>query len=374
MRLLYAMALPMGWRGVGRRAASLFAGLWLWLGLVSGLLVPVSGFAAPAVSPASATAPKLPRLVLAGPYAAVSFPLIHMVESGALKDLAETVEFLPWKDPDQLRVLAMDGRADFVAMPTNVAANLYNRGVRLQLLNVSTWGVLWMVSRDNSLKTLADFKGKEIAMPFRADMPDIVFQQLAQKQGLDPKRDFQLRYVGSPIEAMQLLITRRVDHALLAEPAISMALRKTQSFPVSVIAPQLHRSVDLQQEWGRVMQRAPRIPQAGIAALGQAAGNDPLVERFQKAYATSLAWCESHAPECAALVAKRVDLLTPEAVADSIRVDNTQFVSAGDARSELEFFFGQLLSQQPGLVGGKLPDAAFYRPTAGATIAPASKP
>lgn len=346
----------------------------LWLALVWGLLAPVHGFAATAVAPASAPAPKLTRLVLAGPYAAVSFPLIHMLESGALKDVAETVEFLPWKDPDQLRVLAMDGRADFVAMPTNVAANLYSRGVRLQLLNVSTWGVLWMVSRDNSLKTLADFKGKEIAMPFRADMPDIVFQQLAQKQGLDPKRDFKLRYVGTPIEAMQLLITRRVDHALLAEPAISMALRKTQSFPVSVVAPQLYRSVDLQHEWGRVMQRAPRIPQAGIAALGQAVGNDALVERFQKAYATSLAWCESHAQECAAMVAKRVDLLTPEAVADSIRVDNTQFVSAGDARAELEFFFGQLLSQQPGLVGGKLPDAAFYRPTVGAATVPVPKP
>src|SRR5574343_1399830 len=120
---------------------------------------------------------KLERLVLAGPFAAVSFPLIHMVETGALQDVAQRVEFVAWKDPDQLRVLAMQGRADFVAMPTNVAANLYHRGVPLQLLNVSTWGVLWMVSRDTNLKTLADFKGKEVAIPFRADMPDIVFQQ-----------------------------------------------------------------------------------------------------------------------------------------------------------------------------------------------------
>jgi NitT/TauT family transport system substrate-binding protein len=126
----------------------------------------------------AAQAAKIPRLILSGPFAAVSNPLIHMVESGALKDVAEQVEFVPWKDPDQLRVLAIDGKsdADFVAMPTNVAANLYNRGVKLQLVNVSTWGVLWMVSRDPGLKTLADFKGKEIAMPFRADMPDIVFR------------------------------------------------------------------------------------------------------------------------------------------------------------------------------------------------------
>jgi NitT/TauT family transport system substrate-binding protein len=305
---------------------------------------------------------KLPKLVLAGPYAAVSNPLIHMVESGALRDVAEVVEFRPWKDPDQLRVLAIDTKseADFIAMPSNVAANLYNRGVKLQLINVSTWGVLWMVSRDNNPKTLADFKGKEVLMPFRADMPDIVFAALAEKQGLDVKRDFKLRYVGTPLDAMQLLITRRADHALLAEPAVSVALRKTKSFPVSLIAPELYRSVDLQQEWGRVMQRQARIPQAGIVALGKALGDAPLIEKFQQAYAASLAWCEKNPDECGRLVARRVEMLTPEGVADAVRVDNAVFVTAKDARPELEFFFGLLLAKQPALIGGKLPDEGFY--------------
>jgi NitT/TauT family transport system substrate-binding protein len=241
--------------------------------LMRGVLRGLGGCLAAALFAFSAPAQaRQPKLVLSGPFAAVSFPLIHMVESGALKDVAETVEFRSWKDPDQLRVLALDAKSDvdFVAMPTNVAANLYNRGVKLQLINVSTWGVLWMVSREANLKTLADFKGKEILMPFRADMPDIVFQVLAEKQGLDVKRDFTLRYVGSPLDAMQMLITRRADHALLAEPAVSVALRKTKSFPVSVIAPELYRSANLQEEWGRVTQRPARIPQAGMVALGRA--------------------------------------------------------------------------------------------------------
>jgi len=305
---------------------------------------------------------KLPRLVLSGPYASVSNPLIHMVESGALNDVAEVVEFRPWRNPDQLRALALDARApaDFVAMPTNVAANLYNRGVRLQLLNVSTWGVLWMVSRDPNLKTLADFKGKEILMPFRADMPEIVFAALAEKQGLDAKRDFKLRYVAAPIDAMQLMITRRADHALLVEPAVSVALRRTRSFPVRVIAPMLYRSVDLQQEWGRVMQRQARFPQAGIVAMGKALGDAALIEKFQSAYAASLTWCEEHPDECGKLVASRVPMLTPEGVADSVRVDNAVFVTAQDAKPELEFFFGLLHAREPNLVGGKLPDAGFY--------------
>lgn len=309
---------------------------------------------------ATAQAEPLPRLVLAGPAASVSAPLIHMVETGALRDVAASVEFVTWKDPDQLRVLALGGKADFMAMPSNVAANLYNRGLDLKLLNVSTWGVLWMVSRDRTLKTLADFRGKEIAMPFRADMPDIVFSLLAEKQGLDPKKDFSLRYVASPLDAMQLLIARRVDHALLAEPAASMALRKTRSFPVSVIAPELFRAADLQQEWGRLFKRESRIPQAGVTALGKAAHDGALQARVMSAYEASLNWCQNHRLKCGEMVARRIDLLTPEAVADSLTISQNRHVPARVAKDELTFFFQQLLARNPALVGGKLPDMSFY--------------
>ncbi len=311
---------------------------------------------------AQAAAEKRPLLVLSGPPASISMPLIRMVESGALQHLADRVEFRLWKDPDQLRVTALGGQAGFVAMPTNVAANLYNRGIDLRLLNVATWGLLWMVSRDGSAKTLTDFRGKEIALPFRGDMPDIVFGLVAGAQGLDPKKDFKLRYVASPLDAMQLLITRRVDHALLAEPAISMALRKTKSFPVSLVAPDLYRSVDLQQEWGRLYKREARIPQAGIAALGKAAADRPLQEAVLAAYARSLDWCRKNALQCGEMVARRIDLLSPEAVADSLAVSRMQPVAIAAARPELEFFFARLHEANPALIGGKLPDERFYAP------------
>jgi hypothetical protein len=39
-----------------------------------------------------------------------------------------------------------------------------------------------MITRDKSKKTLADFKGCDIAMPFRADMPDIVFEEIVKER------------------------------------------------------------------------------------------------------------------------------------------------------------------------------------------------
>jgi NitT/TauT family transport system substrate-binding protein len=302
----------------------------------------------------------LDRLVLAGPFAAVSNPLIHMVETGALDDVAEQVEFVTWTNPDQLRAMVVGNEAGFIAMPSNVAANLYNRGIKLKLLNISVWGVLWMVSREDGLETLADFKGKEIAMPFRADMPDILFSVLAKQQGLDPKTDFELRYVANPLDAMQLLIMRRVDHALLAEPAISMALRKTQSFPVSVIAPDLFRSVDLQQEWGRLFKREARIPQAGMVALEPLLARPDVIARFNEEYAKSLQWCLDNPAEAGALVAARIDLLEPEAVTDSIGRSLFVHVPASQAREELEFLYARLLEETPALVGDALPPSDFY--------------
>ena len=318
-----------------------------------------AGVAAAAL-PAAHGAMPLPRIVLAGPPAIVSAPLIHMAETQALAGIAGRTEFISWRDPDQLRAMALGRKADVLAMPSNVAANLYNRGAGLTLLNIAIWGALWIVSRDGMRRTLADFRGEEIAVPFRGDMPDLMLQLLAAQQGLDARRDFRLRYLPTPMEAMQLLITRRVRHALLSEPAVSMALRKTQSLPASLIAPQLHRGADLQQEWGRVFHRAPRIPQAGIAAVGPVREQPSALALVAEAYARSSTWCRANPQECGRMMAARIELLSPEAVADAIAFSQLEAVPAQQARADIDFFFQQLFRRDAALLGGRLPDSGFF--------------
>ena len=297
---------------------------------------------------------------VAGPFASVSHPIILMQKNQALKDMGINIEFVLWKNPDELRALILNGDINFIALPTNVAANLYNKGVDIKLLNVSIWGILGMISRDPSLKSLKDFKGKEIVVPFRADMPDIVFKELIKKHGLDPQKDFNLRYVSSPIDAMQMLILRRVDHALLAEPAISIALRKTKSFPISVVAPDLYRSVDLQKEWGELFQTKAKIPQAGIAFLGDTKGKEELINRFLAEYEKSLNWYKQNPKEAAALVVKTLPMLEVLGLADSIEHVSFESIKAIEAKEDLEFFFNILEKSEPKSIGGKIPDLNLY--------------
>ncbi|MCR1811577.1 ABC transporter substrate-binding protein [Sulfurospirillum sp. hDNRA2] len=303
-------------------------------------------------------AEKLDKIVIAGPFSSISHPLFRLIEAGALNDVATKVEFRLWQNPDELRALLLKKEVQFVALPTNVAANLYNKKEPIRLLNVPIWGILEIVSRDANLKHIEDFKGKEIIVPFRADMPDIVLQALIKQAGLDPKKDFTLRYVPTPPDAMQMLILRRADNVLLAEPATSMAMRKTGSFPVSIIAPELHRSLNLQEEWGRLFKTEPKIPQAALSIVGEVDAN--VIKRFNEEYEKALLWYQAHPKEAGVMVEKELKTFKAEAISDSIAHTKFDLKSAEQSREALEHFFEILMQIEPKLIGSKIPDEGFY--------------
>lgn len=117
-----------------------------------------------------------------------------------------------------------------------------------------------------------------------------------------------LRYVATPLDAMQLLLTRRADHALLgAEPAVSMGLLKSRSLPVSVIAPDLHRS-NMQQEWGRACAGKPCMPQAGMVLVVGTRATRP---RWRACASLCAAQQVQHTARCLRQSRGRASMLTP---------------------------------------------------------------
>lgn len=300
----------------------------------------------------------LEKLVIAGPVATISHPLFHLIENGGLSDIAKKVEFRLWQNPDELRAILIKKEADIVAIPTNVAANLYNKGQELKLISVPIWGILEIITRDPSIKKIEDLKGQEIVVPFRADMPDIMLQAIIKKAGFDPKKDFKLSYAPTPPDAMQMLIFRRADNVLLAEPATSTAMRKTGSFPLKLIAPELYRGVNLQKEWGRVYNTIPRVPQAAFASVGNIHAH--VIKRFQEEYKKSLEWYKLNPQAAGTLVAKNIDFFKAEAVSDSIPNVELDAKNAKESQFELEEFFKVLLEIEPKLIGNKLPNSEFY--------------
>lgn len=300
----------------------------------------------------------LEKLVIAGPVATISHPIFKIMQSGALDDIAKEVEFRLWKNPDELRAILLKKEAHFVAIPTNVAAILYNKGEDIKLINIPIWGILEIITRNENIKTLKDLQHQEIVVPFRADMPDIVLQAIMKKKGFDVKKDFDIKYVPAPPDAMQMLILRRASNVLLAEPATSMAMRKTGSFPLKLIAPELYRSIDLQKEWGEAFKTKNSIPQAGLAVVGNIDAH--IVQRFEQEYVQALTWYKTHQEDAGELVAQHIDFLSAQAVADSIDHVQLNAISAQKSKADLEAFFTILYETEPKLIGNKMPDEGLY--------------
>lgn len=308
-------------------------------------------------APAAAQQPQpLDELTLIGPASLpLSLSLARVVDAGGLSDVAQKVSFSTWTNPDQLRASLISGQAPLAAAPSYAAANLYNRGLDIKLLNVVAWGIIYVVGPGDGPISWQELRGSTVAVPFKGDMPDLVFRYLAEQNGLNPDTDLDLQYMAAPTEAVAKVVTGGADYAVLPEQTASVAVAKGGQ-PGAPFA----KVIDLQVEWGKATGGQPRIPQAGIVVSGQFYRQNPeVIAAVQRELAAAVAWVNEN-PEAAGQLAHRYLNADPAITAAAIPTFNLIFSSSADARPELEFFYTRLAASAPEIIGGKLPDDGFY--------------
>ncbi|SHH16764.1 ABC transporter substrate-binding protein [Pollutimonas bauzanensis] len=305
-----------------------------------------------------ARAARYEKLTLAGPTAVVTFPLLHMVETQALKQYTDKLEFRLWQNPDQLRVLLAKKEIDFSAAPSNLPALMANRGDPVRLLNISVWGILWLVSRDPAVHGFADLAGKELLVPFQRDLPAVLLDTLLQAQALPPEKAVRLRRTRDSQDAIALMLTGQGQHALLVEPTASLLMWRNQQ---QGGAP-LYRAQSLEAAWRASFPGQADLPQAGIMVNSHLAHDIALSRAVDQAYADSAAWCSSHPRDCAELVHRHIPHLPVAAIEDAIEVTRLDSRPANTIRPQLEALYRLLGEQHPQAIGGRLPDADFYGP------------
>lgn len=321
--------------------------------LTTGLSALAAVSIAPALLPKRAWA-AAPALTVYGPPASPSLMLAYLAEDKAISDRLGGVEFRTWMTPDEMRAGVASGSMAVTAVPTYAAANMYNRGLPVRMLSVLSWGLLYVVARDPSIRSFADLAGKKFAVALKNDMPDLLLRFLAPKNGLDVGKDMHIHYVSSSIEAIQLLFAGRVDAALVSEPAATAAVVRgaRDSQPI-------HRAIDIQQEWARTTGRTPRIPQVGLAVTTDIESKPDVVAALQQGLASARQWIADNPSGAARLGAEHMGLMAP-IIEKSIPTSNLAATPAAEAREDLEFFFATLAADNPAIIGGKMPDRAFY--------------
>lgn len=318
----------------------------------------LSGFAAflaaGAARPAGAAA-RLPELTIWGPPAGPSITLVHAIAAGALRSVADRVDFKVWRSPDELRAGLTSKTMSVVVLPTQVAANLCNRGLGIRLVNVMTNGLLYVVSADASIASMAPLAGRMVAVPFRNDTPDLLFRRLLAAHDLSPDADLTLRYTGTPIEAVQLLLTGRVDAALVPEPGASAAIIRSD-----LAGTAMTRVLDIQEIWGQATGLPPVLPQAGLGVTAEfLESHGPAVAALRDALVDVTASVNADPPRAASDAAAVLGMPWP-VLEQSIPFSKLVAVRARDARPTLEPMYQAIAELDAAVIGGKLPPPEFY--------------
>jgi NitT/TauT family transport system substrate-binding protein len=308
-----------------------------------------------ALLPRQASAEPLSELTIWGPPAGPSIIVLHAIAAGGLDAVARKPALRVWRSPDEMRAGLTSGAMRLGVMPTPSAANLFNRGVGVRLVNVMTNGLLYIVSADPSITGFGALRGKTLAALFPNETPSLILNRLLRHHGLEPGRDLQVNPTASPLEAMQLMLLGRADAALVSEPAASAAIMRG-----GIAGKTVTRAIDIQKEWGAMTGQPAVVPQAGLAvtdAFREAHG--PLVDALHDALGKAAADVRANPARAANSAAGPLQMPWP-VIEKSIAFSNLVAIRASKARASLEAMFSVAADGNAASIGGRLPDAAFY--------------
>jgi NitT/TauT family transport system substrate-binding protein len=297
------------------------------------------------------------NIKLVGTIGPMSIPLAYLVENNSLAAVAKKTTLDIWATPAQLQAIITGTQGDFISLPSNSAATYYNKGVKLQYLDNSIWNILYLVTADTNIKTVADLKGKTILVPYQNAVPDAMFQSLCQQNGMDLNKDITIKYSPDPIQASQLLLTGMEKYVLLSEPSATSVIMSGTKNGTNFI-----RAINVGGSWKNSKNGNSVTPVAGTIVLGGIKDRPEVVKVFMAEYAKAITWMLAN-PEKAGEVGARAlaqQGFTAPVLTASLKNIDWRYVKSIDARSDLEDFFNTLAVVSPNFIGGKLPDDGFY--------------
>ena len=188
------------------------------------------------ISAATAAASALP-LRAAEPFTLWGPPVTPTVLLAVAAEMGEARKIRPftvksWQSPDMLRAGLLNKSIEISIVPSYVAANLRAQGQPVLLHNIMTRGLLAVMSKAGTISDLSGLADKNLVMPFKNDMPDIVLQILAKKHGINLEN--RITYTATPPEAVTFFLQKDYPNALLPEPLASAAILKGKQEGVNV--------------------------------------------------------------------------------------------------------------------------------------------
>lgn len=274
---------------------------------------------------------------------------LGLAEMKADRSFAYDIEF--YSDPQEVAPLLIKGEVDIAALPLNLAANLYKKtNGRVRMLAINTLGVLHVLSKDESIKSIADLKGKTVYATGQGATPEYIINYLLEKNGLEPGKDVTIEYKSAHNELATLAIEGGVDLCILPEPFASKVVSKSES---------LKRVLDLTDEWEKVS--TAKLAQGCVVARADFVENSPeLVKEFLSYYEASINFTNNSNKSGIAFLYENGYFDSVELAEMTVPNCNIVFIDGEEMKQIAAENFAVLYDADPASVGGELPADELY--------------
>ena len=337
--------------------------LGLSLALVLGLAAGCAPKAGPEESPAPETSSPVaetPPAETVAPYQTIRLGLLNgPTGMGAAKllsdsDAGETVnhyEYAIGSDPSTDIVPKLNnGELDIAAVPTNLAATLYNKAGSIRLLALNTLGVLHILENGDTVHSMADLAGKTIYSINQGTNTEYVLNYLLEESGLTPGEDVTIEWKTSE-EVTALMASGGIDLCMLPVPAATSVMMQNAD---------VRDAIDLNDVWQEVGAAGTFTMGCVVARSDFVEEHPEAVDAFLTEYAASIAYVNEHPEEAAALV-EQYGIVPKAAVAKAaIPQANMVCLTGDELKADASAYLQVLFDADPAAVGGALPGDDFY--------------
>lgn len=252
---------------------------------------------------------------------------------------------------DEVTPALLKGELDMACVPANLAAVLYNKTEgEIEVLAVNTLGVLYIVENGESVKSMADLKGKTIVAAGKGSTPEYALRYLLTENGIDPDNAVTIDWKSEHSECVAALASGQATIALLPQPFVTVAQSKIEG---------LRMALDLTKEWDALDNGSSLITGVIVARREVVEANPAAVNEFLKEYAASVDYVNANTADAAALIGEYG--IVDAAVAEkALPYCNIVCLTGADLLEALPGYLEVLYNASPAAVGGEMPDNSFY--------------
>ena len=243
-----------------------------------------------------------------------------------------------------------NGELDIAAIPTNLAATLYNRtdgGIKLLALN--TLGVLHILENGDTVNSLADLEGRTLYATGQGSNPEYVLNYLLEANGLDPAADVDIQWLASE-ELTARMASGDIDLCMLPVPAATTVMMQNSD---------VRDAIDLNDAWTESGAQGTFTMGCVVARTEWLEGNSELVPGILEEYAASIDYANSNPEEAAALI-EQYGIVPKAAVAQAAIPQANMVCVTGEDMKGIADYYQVLFDADPTSIGGAIPGEDFY--------------